>query len=431
MSKESNSELILSTLKELDDENIVDIINIHTGYDKDLSSTIKSEVNSNPHWYLSSMTFNNLFCYADPITINFSSGATLISGAALSGKTSLLNVIIYGLYGELLHKNYQNINILNASKGNGYVELLLYHNSIPYSIKRTLIRQPNSKKNPIATNTELFFMRDNKKVSIKAEKAKKEIYDLFGTLYDFTNCNILTSKYQPVDFLNLINAEKIKYLKQIFKLGYFDELNDSVVSDKEELANRLTEKLSNLNGLDESSDIYINLKDEIKILESKKKNLDDYSRILNIKDTQLKIFKLKLCKMEDKLNDILKKYIKYTIKLEYENRDLKILLKYNDKILRVDSLSDYESIILSLVLKMFLHKKRSSGNLYIIDGILNLIDKDTTDKVIPDLLKLLINEYSNVFLVSHYGLTNITDNEIKIELKDNKSIINQYKKSEV
>ncbi len=244
------SDIILSELKLLEISNIADIIDIHTVYTnklKPINSINRSTVSM---WYPTQLIFRNLFGYtgSNENVINFKSGVTSITAANAVGKTSIINVLLYGLFGSLLYKGTQNVDILNNKENSGYLKLTVCHDSTIYTITRELSRQPNSIKNPVVTKCRLSYITPQGTVKVlDAQLASDKIFRLFGTLDDFHKCNILNSRDQSSDFFNLTDGDKIKYLKDIFRLNIFDELLKLIKLDQVNIEKKLSEKIGECN----------------------------------------------------------------------------------------------------------------------------------------------------------------------------------------
>jgi hypothetical protein len=113
------------------------------------------------------------------------------------------------------------------------------------------------------------------------------------------------------------------------------------------------------------------------------------------------------------------KYTKYKIDINYENdkSGIEINAKGGDGAkLVIERLSTYETLILTTAFKrsMGKHTNRTRSRLYVIDESVENMDKDNFEKVLPELMKLVLEEYSHILIISQRDIKHISDNEIKI-----------------
>jgi DNA repair exonuclease SbcCD ATPase subunit/DNA repair exonuclease SbcCD nuclease subunit len=222
----TNKDLILKELELQDDTS--NIIQIHNNYMKDIKNNSAIQ-NQGYCWFPVSLQFQNLFGYSksNTNTINFKTGVTSITGPNTIGKTSIMNILLFGIFNKLLYKGTQNIDILNNEESKGYLTLTIQHNITTYTITKELSRQQINKKTkaqPISLSTTIEFITNDTQTILTSDSAITKLKELFGDLEDFHKCNILNNKDQYNDFFALTNGDKIKYLKDIFQLNYFDEL---------------------------------------------------------------------------------------------------------------------------------------------------------------------------------------------------------------
>lgn len=218
---DNTQDLILKELKT--QPNPESIIKIHTEYMQQIKSNVIN--NTGHYWYPITLKFKNLFGYADnhENTINFKNGVSSITGQNATGKTSIMNVILFGLFHKLLYKGTQNMDILNNKESKGYLKLVIQHGTSQYTIHKNFTRQIN-KLNPVSVITKLEYINNGTDITLSSDVALSKLKELVGDIDDFHKCNILNNKDQYNDFFALTNGDKIKYLKDIFQLNYFDDL---------------------------------------------------------------------------------------------------------------------------------------------------------------------------------------------------------------
>jgi DNA repair exonuclease SbcCD ATPase subunit len=235
----NSDDIILRELKLQELDNLPSIIEIHNKYMEQITNVNKKSTGY--FWYPVTLTFSNLFGYSGSIknTIDFKTGVTSITGPNATGKTSIINILLFAIYGKLLYGNTQNIDILNNRELNGSLILKICHGNIIYTIHKTLTRHPKNPKNPVVIEQMLNYEFNNENILLNDGLAGEKLAELFGNLTDFHKCNIINSRDQGNDFFNLTPGNRIKYLKDIFQLNYFDELLGLNISKKNSIKSQL------------------------------------------------------------------------------------------------------------------------------------------------------------------------------------------------
>lgn len=156
--------------------------------------------------------------------------------------------------------------------------------------------------------------------------------------------------------------------------------------------------------------------------EEKLKVIDEYGYLIGPKVFQTIIIQRELNKLEKTMNDILNKYTKYEIKINYKSDSgISIQVQSSDeKSLSIERLSTYETIILTTAFKRAIgkHTNKTHSKLYIIDESMEHLDETNFNKVLPELMKLILEEYSYILIISQRDISHVSDNSIKI-IKDN------------
>lgn len=269
------------------------IIELHRQYaDSDAAIQACSEDNTamiSAAWKPVSLEFKNMFGYGQGKVrrINFKRGVTAIVSGNATGKTSIVNILLFAIYGRTLLNptgNAHTYDIINNKETSGYVKLLLKHGEKFYLIERSTTRT-KSKKTAVPANAVLQMLKNYEFTSsiwesnIKGEKVVEYSHkdwskQLFGTIEDFSLCNLL-NKESSLDLLSMTPADQVKTLKRLFKINVYDtyrELNKQALATME---SQLAEKNAKLAGIkttlpdDPDSEDECDLLDEKEELEHK------------------------------------------------------------------------------------------------------------------------------------------------------------------
>ena len=306
------------------------ILDIHTEYMKNIPNLLPKGIGY--LWYPETLKYKNLFGYNNnhEHVINFSTGVTSITAPNAVGKTSIINILLYGLFDNLLYKGSKNIDVLNNNEKEGELMIIVKHGVTEYTIVKKLVRQVNN----VLVHTELSY-QEELVVTLHDKDAIVKLTELFGHIDDFHKCNILNSRDQGNDFFYLTPTTKVKYLKDIFKFDYFDEL---VVMNKkkvESVQNKLNIKqgehnilMSNISGID-----LVNIQNQINSINKVQVTLSDdmvsisdklvsMNKDVAIKETQISPISVSMKSIVSLISKIKDKYGEFVD--IYDENELKI-----------------------------------------------------------------------------------------------------------
>ena len=241
---DEQTDIVLTELNllKMDSDKLKKINDLHKKY----METITLEDNKCAYlWTPISLEFKNIFGYSGDYVnkIDFKDGITSITAPNKTGKTSIINILFFVIFGELLINpgKSKNVDILNNSSKKGYINLVLQYGTKEYTIRRELTK--GNKSNSTGSNDRsLTYIDNNKPIIVKSTEADKILKSMFGDIDDFYKCNVVNTRDQYNDFFWLSDGDKIKYLKQIFKLDYFNTLvdkNKENINEKDTLIKEL------------------------------------------------------------------------------------------------------------------------------------------------------------------------------------------------
>ena len=172
----------------------------------------EEDVKRNINWRLRKLEWDNLFNYGDSNTINFSNinGVVGILGKNFSGKSSIIDSLLYTVFNTTSKNNRKNLNLINQNEKEcrGYVEIDI--GTKTYKIERVskkYKKKLKGKETDEAKTDVEFLVYDNATKSetslngITRLETDKNIRKIFGTIDDF----LTTSMASQLDSLSYLN----------------------------------------------------------------------------------------------------------------------------------------------------------------------------------------------------------------------------------
>jgi len=200
------------------------VFEINKKYNTEVES--KEEVARNVNWNVKSIEWDNLFNYGEGNRIDFSNlkGIVGIFGKNYSGKSSVIDSILYTLFNTTSKNEKKVSNVINTAKKGAIGNLKISIGDNDYVIARSCDK--NIKKNGgEETKTELNFLCDGVSMNGNTRvETDQNIKKLFGTMDDF----LLTSMSSQLDSLSFIregSTKRKEILARFLDLELFDAKN--------------------------------------------------------------------------------------------------------------------------------------------------------------------------------------------------------------
>jgi len=203
------------------------------------------EINRNVNWRLKKLEWDNLFNYGEGNSICFEEmdGIAGILGKNFSGKSSIIDSLLYTIYNTTSKNNRKNLNLINQNEDScrGYVEIGV--GSKIYKIER-VSEKYNKKlkgKQTLEAKTDVDFTvvdtasgNTQSLNGVSRIETDKNIRKFFGTVEDF----LMTSMASQLDSLAYINegsTRRKEILAKFLDLEFFDKKFRMVKEDTAEL----------------------------------------------------------------------------------------------------------------------------------------------------------------------------------------------------
>jgi DNA repair exonuclease SbcCD nuclease subunit len=206
------------------------VLDLNSLYIKKAEET--EEVSRNIKWRLNELRWDNLFNYGDDNRIDFSrlTGTVGIFGKNYSGKSSVIDSLLYTLFNTTSKNERKNVNIINQNKGEGSGEVVITIGDEQYYVRRDSKKYTKRLKGveTLEAKTDLDFFKidaNGEKVSLNGltrNDTDKNIRKVFGSLDDF----LLTSLSSQLDSLSFIregSTRRKEILAKFLDLEIFEK----------------------------------------------------------------------------------------------------------------------------------------------------------------------------------------------------------------
>jgi DNA repair exonuclease SbcCD ATPase subunit/predicted phosphodiesterase len=224
--------LMQEYLKEYDvtDEVMAKVYELNKKYNVQIEED--EDVLRNVHWSLQSLEWDNLFNYGDGNNIDFTKleGIVGIFGKNYSGKSSIVDTLLYSLYNSTSKSIRKNLNIINQNRDDCRAAATIKIDDNEYIVERTSEKYTKRLKGveTLEASTDLEFYRKDLTGNVEGlngtsrQDTDKNVRKYFGTLNDF----LMTSMASQLDSLSFINEGSTKrkeFLAKFLDLQIFDK----------------------------------------------------------------------------------------------------------------------------------------------------------------------------------------------------------------
>ena len=195
----------------------------------------------NVEWSLKKMEWDNLFNYGEGNTVNFEklNGVVGIFGKNYSGKSSVVDSMLYTVYNSISKNNRKNLNIINQNKPSGCGRVEIDVSGKTYIIERKsekYTRKLHGEETEEAKTDVEFTVIDpatNEETSLNSldrNGTDKAIRRIFGTIDDF----LLTSMSSQMGAMTFINEGSTKRKEILAKFLDLDQFEKKFRRSKED-----------------------------------------------------------------------------------------------------------------------------------------------------------------------------------------------------
>ena len=216
---------------EVEDALMDKVIGLNASYNKVVEQS--EEVGRNINWKIHRVEWDNLFNYGEGNSIEFTNlnGIIGIFGKNYSGKSSVIDSILYTMFNTTSKNERKNLNIINQNRDScrGMVEISV--NDSLYRIERTSEKYTKKLKGEVTleAKTDLDFKRvcpvtgDVESLNgLSRIETDKNIRKHFGTLEDFL-LSAMASQHGALQFINEGSTRRKEIFAKFLDLEIFEQ----------------------------------------------------------------------------------------------------------------------------------------------------------------------------------------------------------------
>ena len=252
------------------------VLDLNTKYNTEIEQ--KEDSFRNINWSLKTLEWDHLFNYGEGNKIDFTKleGIVGIFGKNFSGKSSIVDSLMYALYNTTSKSIRKNLNVINQNAERCVSKATIEINDETYEVERTSEKYIKKLKGEetLEAKTDLEFcsvdLLGNETVlnGTSRQDTDKNIRKYFGTVEDF----LLTSMVSQMDSLSFINEGSTKrkeILAKFLDLEIFDK-KFKMAKENSAMTKGALKKLENVDYETLISDLVKNIaENEIAIVRNK------------------------------------------------------------------------------------------------------------------------------------------------------------------
>lgn len=226
-------------LKQFDasEETVKSVVDLNAKYSKQAQES--EEVQRYVNWKVKSLEWDNLFNYGEGNKIDFDnlSGIVGIFGPNYSGKSSVIDSLLYGAFNTTSKNNRKNINVINQNKDKAKAKLTLSIDNDQYVIERESKKYTRKLKGVVSTEakTDVEFNSDSGLLNgIDRSDTDKLIRRYIGTYDDFALTS-MSSQFGSLAFISEGSTRRKEILSKFLDLDTFDKKQKLAKEDSSDL----------------------------------------------------------------------------------------------------------------------------------------------------------------------------------------------------
>jgi len=289
---------------EVDEDTLENVYSLNRKYNT--LAEQEEEVSRHVNWKLKSFEWDNLFNYGEGNKINFDNlnGVVGIFGKNFSGKSSIIDGLLYTLFNSTSKNERKNLNIINQNKEDCIGKLELSIGDKTYAIERTSEKYVKKLKGEETleaktnVNFESFCPVMDETTSLNGltrNGTDKVIRKLLGTMDDFLFTS-MSSQLGSLSFINEGSTRRKEILAKFLDLEIFEKKYKMAKEDAVDLRGAL----KRLEGKEYDEDI----KEARFVLEENNIYTSRQRENCKVHEKEIKEIESQIYELEEKINSI-------------------------------------------------------------------------------------------------------------------------------
>src|SRR6056300_1692173 len=219
--------------KEIDDTVRERVVELSRDYLKKVSA---DDISRNVVWDIKKMEWDYLFNYGKGNSIDFSklSGLVGIFGKNYSGKSSIIDAALFGLFNDTSKGERKNVHIINQNQEKALCKLEIAVGDDVYKISRSLERTKTSAKTDLDFTKYTLGVHAESKNGETRNATDENIRNTFGTMNDFMMTS-LSAQNDSFGFINEGSTKRKEILAKFLDLQIFDQMHKLAKQDSAEM----------------------------------------------------------------------------------------------------------------------------------------------------------------------------------------------------
>jgi len=356
---------------QVSEETIDRVYELNRKYNKIVEDS--EEISRNINWKLRSFKWDNLFNYGEGNAINFSnlSGVVGVFGKNFSGKSSIIDAILYTLFNTTSKNERKNLNIINQHQetGNGKLEIEIGEKiySVERSSEKYVKRLKGEETLEAKTNLnfEVYDCPTGETTSLNGitrNQTDANIRKRFGTVEDFSMSS-LASQHGALSFIDEGSTRRKEIMAKFLDLEMFDK--------KFKLAKEDSIDAKVLLKKHEDREYDSEIEEAMQQLLELRVSTEDNKAFCSILKQELGVLSKRLAVVDEQIGSIPSEYLNITLLLkqqkEKQNRIILLEEKIEEQRKLIDTkhqkLTKSKAFIQGIDIEALLEKKQKIENL--------------------------------------------------------------------
>ena len=197
---------------------------------------VSNDLSRNVTWKLQKMEWDYLFNYGKGNSVDFSklSGLVGIFGKNYSGKSSIIDAALFGMFNTTSKGERKNVHIINQNQEKAKCKIQVGIGDDVYKIARSLERTKTSAKTDLDFTKMSLGVNAESKNGTTRNETDANIQNTLGTYRDFIMTS-LAAQHDSFGFINEGSTKRKEILAKFLDLEIFDEMHKAVKKDSSEM----------------------------------------------------------------------------------------------------------------------------------------------------------------------------------------------------